>query len=336
MRWIGTFLMSVSGAVGDQPVRLVLQPGGQYETTYTLSIGPVLQATVRLGGHLDARVRLDRDGGRVEGLQFTGGRVAYSDETARTLLSPFPPTYAEIRTVGVASRASTPGGTLRGVDPVSGLLTNSEHRFSQNEGEVITRFLVSGVQVQREERDLESQPDTNPLFGTTELRAVLISENALARRHRIELTQTGGEPRSQPVPEFNATLTILEVGGFSAHGEVVGPSRAMIEWAEQGGLPTPVAIDEPHPTSGLPLGVLFALGRLPSDARPPLEVDGLAGVARVNLPEAGPRHPVVVEVSTTGGAWEDLAVIAAGQGGPREIPLPAWERVLVRLRVSAD
>ena len=65
--------MLVSGAVGDQPVRLVLQPGGQYETTYTLSIGPVLQATVRLGGHLDARVRLDRDGGRVEGLQFTGG-----------------------------------------------------------------------------------------------------------------------------------------------------------------------------------------------------------------------------------------------------------------------
>jgi len=336
MRCLGYAMMFVSAACGDQPVTLAVQPDGQYKTTYLLSAGPALQATVRLSGHLDARVELDRDGGRVERFRFTGGRVAYSNETAKALLTPFPPTYAEIRTRGVASGASTPGRLLRPVDPVTGFLKNSEHRFSQNEGEVITRILVSNVEVQKEVRNLAATPDTNPLFGSTEVRAVLLSENALVRRHRIELVQTGGEPRTQPVPELNATLTIVEVGGFTAHGEVVGPSRAMMDWAEQGGLRTPVSIDEPHPESGLPLGILYSLGRSTDDGRQPLEVDAFGRTARLELPAAGPVHPVAVEFSTTGSGWKVLAVYSPGDGGLRVLDLPEEGAVFVRLRVSAE
>lgn len=67
-----------------------------------------------------------------------------------------------------------------------------------------------------------------------------------------------------------------------------------------------------------------------------LEVDGLARTARLELPEAGPLHPVAVELSTPDSGWETVAVFSPGDGGLRVLALPAEGWGFLRLRISAE
>lgn len=322
-------------------VTLDIAPGGKFDVNYQLSTGPSTSAVLNISGNI--LVDLEITGGEISKFLFRGGNVAYSDTTSDITVSTFPVT-AKVRllTRGIVSSAASNSGA-GGIDSLSGIISNTGHRLIQDRGTVTTRYIVGSTTLQEDIRNLDSEPDNSPLVGVTTVTGALLANLDYKAFYRINFEHTRDETRVQPAEVISGSVSIREVGGFTATREVWLPGPAYVNWALTYLNQRPNDFSDRSPASGQPLVLLYAFGATNEFWSPPLTFEPEDGQVILDLPESGLQAPVRVEYSATlkEGEWvplsksdESPAVFNVGEYGPVLINLPSGDKGFIRLALA--
>jgi hypothetical protein len=333
--------------LGAVPVELTLDSGGGFEVTYSLSTGQVTSGRDDLSGNILADLQLNGQG-QVTRFVMTGGRVEHEDETLDLLIgsTPFGETRAIFITQGVASLPAS-GEAAGFVDPLSGLISNADHRLISNEGTAITRYAIGGsmsyLTVVEQERDLAVNPDQTSLTGSTVLTATEVQSGGWWKRVRIDLTHERDVTRTFPVgtnplvPE-GTNYSVRENGSFTASGEGDFPGDDFANWAATYRNITPTGLADLDPATGQPLLVMYALGAGAGGWSLPLVVEPDQPRAVMELRSAT-KAPVKWEFShdLSAGGWSPLpgGLIPQGSTGDQVLELPSGGRIFLRAHVPA-
>ncbi len=339
---IGVSGLVLQSALLAAPVPLVVSPGGVFVVNYQLSTG---QSTgpknIQITGDFSGDVQFTN--GVISKFTFLGGNVAYSDTTAEVSVSTFPivaKVRIEARNIVSALTSNSSAGAI---NATSGELTNSGHFLLQNRGTIDTRYIVAGITVDQEVRDLATRPDNNPLVGVTTVTSTLLQDLLYKARYRIDFSHTRNESRTQPAEVVNGTLNITEVGQFSATGEVTVPGQAFATWATTERGQTPFSLADIHTATGQPLVMLYAFNATSGPWTPPISFNATTNSIRLDLPPTGLNAPVKLEYSPTlaQGQWQTLmrnsttpSVFTPGESGPITMSIPAGVKGFVRLSLA--
>lgn len=324
------------------PVPLMINPGGAFNVNYQLSSGQstspiLLQITGDLAGDVEFT------GGVLSKFRFMGGNIAYSDNTSEAVLSTFPvvaKVRIETRNVVSALTSDTSAGSI---DETTGVISNIGHFLQQNRGTIFTRYIVGGLTVQQELRDLATRPDTNPLVGVTTVTSSLLEDLGYKARYHINFNHTRDENRTDPAEIINGTVNITEEGRFSATGNVTVPGPAFVTWAMANHNQRPETLTDLSTTTGQPLVLLYAFAATGGSWSPPLTFIPENGQVWLNLPPDGLRAPVRVEYSASlkDGEWIPLtrgnnasSVFTTGESGLIMMNLPSGEKGFIRLSLA--
>jgi hypothetical protein len=326
----------------SSPVPLTINPGSAFDVNYQLSTG---QSTSPI--HLLITGDLAGDAEFTDGVisqfRFLGGNIAYSDNTSEAVLPTFPvvaKVRIETRNVVSALTSDTSAGAI---DPLTGVITNTGHFLQQNRGTILTRYIVGGITVQQELRDLATRPDTNPLVGVTTVTSSLLEELDYVARYRIDINHTRDETRTEPADVINGTVNITEQGSFSATGEVTVPGQGFVDWALANRNQLPKTLGDVHSATGQPLVLLYAFDAAVGPWAPPVRFSPVDGIVLLDLPPGGLKAPVRLEFSSSpaSGQWRLLtrsnslpSVFNTGEVGTVTMNLPAGGAGFVRLSLA--
>lgn len=332
----------VQSAGISSPVPLTINPGSAFDVNYQLSTG---QSTSPI--HLLITGDLTGDAEFTDGVlsrfRFLGGNIAYSDNTSEAVLSTFP-VVAKVRieTRNVVSALTSDYGA-GGIDPLTGVLSNTGHFLQQNRGTILTRYIVGGLTLQQELRDLATRPDTNPLVGVTTVTSSLLEDRDYEARYRIDFNHTRDEDRTEPADVINGTVNITEKGSFTATGEVTVPGQAFVTWALSNRSQRPKTLVDSHAGTGQPLVLLYAFDATAGPWAPPVRFNPVVGLVLLDLPPDGLKAPVRLEFasSLTNGQWRLLtrsnnlpSVFNTGEAGMVTLNLPPGDSGFVRLSLA--
>ena len=324
------------------PVPLIINPGGAFDVNYQLSSGQSTSPIkLLITGDLTGDVEFS--GGAITKFRFLGGNIAYSDNTSEAILSTFP-VVAKVRieTRNVVS-ALTSIASAGSINPFTGVISNSGHFLQQNRGTIFTRYIVAGLTVQQELRDLATRPDTNPLVGVTTVTSSLLQDVGYKARYRIDFNHARDEARTEPAEVINGTVNITEKGSFSATGQVTVPGQAFVDWALANRNQLPETLGDGHPATGQPLVLLYASDASAGPWAPPVRFSPVDGILQLDLPPGGLQAPVRLEFSSslTTGQWQPLtrndnlpSVFNTGEAGTVTMNLPPGDSGFVRLSLA--
>jgi hypothetical protein len=336
------FGLALHSAAVSTPVPLAIHPGSAFDVKYQLSTG---QSTSPI--HLLITGDLTGDAEFTDGVlsrfRFLGGNIAYSDNTSEAVLSTFPvvaKVRIETRNVVSALTSDTGAGDI---DPLTGVLSNTGHFLQQNRGTILTRYIVGGLTLQQELRDLATRPDTNPLVGVTTVTGSLLEDLGYEARYRIDFNHTRDEDRTEPAEVINGTVNITEKGSFTATGEVTVPGEAFVNWALLNRNQRAKTLSEKDAATAQPLVLLYAFDATAGPWVPPVRFRPADGIVLLDLPPGGLRAPLRLEFSSspTSGQWQLLvrnnnlpSVFNIGEAGTVTMDLPPGDSGFVRLSLA--
>jgi len=332
--------MAFIGAIPAEstPVTLEIAPGGKFDVAYQLSTGPSTAAVVNISGNLS--VDLQVTDGAISRLLFSGGNVAYSDTTLNMVVSTFPVTATvRILTRGVVASLSS-NSSAGAIDPPTGIISNIGHRLIQDRGTVTTRYIAGGLTLQEDIRNLAAEPDSSPLVGVTTVTGTLLQNLGYKAFYQINFSHTRDETRVQPAEIIDGTVSIREVGGFTASKQAWLPGQAFVTWAMANYNQRPDQLTDLSTATGQPLVLLYAFAATGGPWSPPLTFDTTNRLVRLDLPASGLQAPVRVEFSANlnDGQWvpltrtnNALSVFSVGESGPMMMNLPEGEKGFIRL-----
>jgi hypothetical protein len=337
------FLVVITG--GSQakatPVTLEITPGGKFDVAYQLSTGPSTAAKLNITGNV--LVDLEITDGALSRFLFAGGNVAYSDTTSDITVSTFP-VAAKVRllTRGIVA-SMTSNGTAGAIDPLTGVISNTGHRLVQDRGTVTTRYIVANTTVQEDIRNLVNEPDSSPLVGVTTVSTTVLSNLHYKTLYRIDFAHTRDETRVQPAEVVSGTVSIREVGGFTASIEAWLPGSAFVTWSLTNRGQRPRSFIDRSEATGQPLVMLYAFAATDGPWAPPVFFDLESRQVRLDLPDSGLLAPVRLEYSNSlvDGEWMPLSrtngatsVFNVGESGPVAMNLPDGGKGFVRLALA--
>ncbi len=291
--------------------------------------------TADASGLLAVRLGVDEDS--PQSLEISeGSRVALTDMTFhftyRFLI--FNIDVGTLQTSGLGGEVFTPE------PPASvgtgGVFDAEDHAFriDRGNGRLESSFIDGDAEIDFSEMPLEGRGSGQ---GTVTL--VRLGETAEGIMYRVRLAL----PVSMDQTEIldGNTVRIEASGNLRAEGTILVPPAPgsgddFESWAEQV-RPGGVAFDE-LAASGLPFGVLWALGVEPGGTLEPMSLqvsgDQETAAATLDLPEGGNRHPVLVEVSSDLGEWRNAT--EAELPGIGTNPLPPGATGVLTISLGPD
>lgn len=324
------------------PCQLSILPGGMFNVAYKLSTGPAAATNLLISGNITADVEFTN--GTLTHFSFIGGNIAYSDANVEVIISTFPvPAKVKIATRNIVSNAASFGGTGT-ISTVDSVIENSGHFLIQDRGIITSTYLVGGVKVQEEIRNLADRPDTNPLVGETVVTATLIQDLGYQATYQIDFIHTRDENRNAPAASVNGTLNIKEKGSFSARGMVTVLGASFTNWALLNGKPQPTGLRDRDEVTGQPLVLLYGFGAGSGSWTPPLIFNTADGTATLTLPATGLLVPVRMDFSPdlNEGNWGLMnrengqpALFNIGEAGLKTVILPSAIKGFTRLSLGS-
>jgi hypothetical protein len=212
--------------------------------------------------------------------------------------------------------------------------------LNQDRGTVTTSYIAGGFTLQEDIRNLANEPDSSPLVGVTTVTGTLLQNLDYKASYQINFSHTRDETRVQPAEVVGGTVSIREVGGFTASKQVWLPGPAFVTWAIANHDQRPEQLTDRLTSTGQPLVMLYAFAATGGSWTPPLTFDTENGQVRLDLPANGLLAPVRVEYSATlkDGEWvpltranNALSVFTVGESGPMMMILPEGDKGFIRL-----
>ncbi len=288
-----------------------------------------------LTGAMETRLRVNVGSGKVSGLEFTGGNVAFSNLvfTFRAGLIP----------VGSATMNGLVGSPSTPAPPAPVTIGTGDFNAALHEFTIHTGLLNSNAAGSTTTRNFAEEPARGAGSGTGTIVLTELPSQATAttRTWRSVLTLPVDFTQVQNI-DASTTVEIKVTGTLKGAADLVIGKTEFSAWTLEGGLGTP-AFDSVL-SSGARAGLVWALGLSPEESpEAHFPVVSAAGpVARIVLPARGTLAPLTVEISENLGSWRN-APAASVSGGANPLPpggtgmftvdLPGPER-FVRLRAD--
>ena len=299
-----------------RPVQVHTTPDSQTLLTVSISGVGSDSAAVRYDGACVGWIRIDAATGAISEAQLAPSRFRSSDFTIQV------PRVgnALMRLEGRDIRATvTSLGAAVPVAPDGTIAANALQQ-TLDAGTVTLSWFISGQPPITVVEDYGLNPQPFPASGRATVNTALVKSDDFGREWSVHYRQAVHDSFTTDIAGKRVTIT--ETGAVDMAGTAV-TRTTYGAWLDSQGL-ADMPFASSHPSSGLPYGILFALGLDPSPGVllpwQPEPADPLTWTLR--LPATGTAAVLVVETADTlaAGSWVRLAPADISTGNP-EIPI---------------
>ncbi|MDQ8189323.1 hypothetical protein [Roseibacillus persicicus] len=311
------------------PVELLVVPGGVGISTYATDSG-YAEIEQAFGGNLRADITIDPLSGEPTSffyqdgchLTYSGGSSNYVPNDPAALDS------FELIFDGLSSDLSTneAGG---GVEPGTGQLEQEHHSIRLKSGTLTVNYFYAGTLILEHTVDYAEEPLSGETRGTTSVKAILLEAGVVSDRYEVTLEH---DSTAETFITDPFEMTISDLGGFEAVGEVMVPSAGLVQWVTDSGAPVPR--DASDKLGAVPVGILYALGLSVGVREVPWILEPHLGKVALSLQSTGTRSDLFVESSSDLQHWNQT-LVAAGSAGSFAIELPEGDS-FVRLALPEE
>lgn len=281
-----------------RPLTFEIQPGASTLIGYSASTGGSDSETVTMTGSLAVNLSFDQESLSPQTIELTGGSIYYSSFSLNVGTNVFysgaGTHFTNLSTSGSNWREtlSTPNPPGQ-IDSQTGLVTNSEHRITIDQGTTTVSISVPSLNIfSSETTNYAVTPLTSEPSGSTSISLVETNSTLFERSIQATLTSSINESEVQSIDGTNLSLTLSENGSFTALEDFSIPTPYG-QWALDNNLGEP----QPDETneSGIPYGLLFAFDLTLDHSELPIEViqTETGTKARLTLPNTGLASTVV-------------------------------------------